>query len=68
MIACSCRDDSAAGGDVQYSYPLGVERGEAQRVVDVSMRKDIIADATSTHHAIETPNIQASRVIESTPD
>jgi hypothetical protein len=27
-----------------------------------------INDATNTHHAIETPNIQASRVIETTPN
>jgi hypothetical protein len=27
-----------------------------------------INDATNTHHAIETPNIQASRVIEATPN
>ena len=29
---------------------------------------NIIADATSTHHAIATPNSHASRVIEATPN
>ena len=59
---CSWRDDTACQRGLQYSYSLGCGTAASYSALWVYQCViNIIALATSTHHAIDTANIQTSR-------